>query len=159
LQSQLGEYASRLSINPSCNGGAEPIPKALGNSTSQLVGNIHLGRYDFLGRDNFNRGWPDLSEAVAERVGERLASVRSIVDLAGLPMLSLLGAFDGHPDPESLWLRPWDRHPTVEGHRLLADDWLAQWARHPDLADLVLGADRAQLGSVPEPSGDASDDR
>lgn len=97
--------------------------------------------------------------AVAERVGERLASVRSIVDLAGLPMLSLLGAFDGHPDPESLWLRPWDRHPTVEGHRLLADDWLAQWARHPDLADLVLGADRAQLGSVPEPSGDASDDR
>jgi uncharacterized protein len=34
---------------------------------AQLVGNNHLGRYDFLGRDNFNRNWLDLSEAVAER--------------------------------------------------------------------------------------------
>lgn len=39
---------------------------------SQLVGNNHLGRYDFLGRDNFNRNWLDLSGAVAERVGRRL---------------------------------------------------------------------------------------
>ncbi len=39
---------------------------------AQLVGNNHLGRYDFLGRDNFNRNWLDLSGAVAERVGGRL---------------------------------------------------------------------------------------
>ena len=39
---------------------------------SQLVGNNHLGRYDFLGRDNFNRNWHDLSGAVAERVGRQL---------------------------------------------------------------------------------------
>ena len=39
---------------------------------SQLVGNNHLGRYDQLGRDNFNRNWPDLAPAVAERVGARL---------------------------------------------------------------------------------------
>jgi len=39
---------------------------------SQLVGNNHLGRYDFLGRDNFNRNWLDLSDAVEERVGHRL---------------------------------------------------------------------------------------
>jgi hypothetical protein len=39
---------------------------------SQLVGNIHLGRYDFLGRDNFNRNWLDLSAPVAERVGSKL---------------------------------------------------------------------------------------
>lgn len=39
---------------------------------SQLVGNNHLGRYDFLGRDNFNRNWLELSGAVAERVGGRL---------------------------------------------------------------------------------------
>lgn len=39
---------------------------------SQLAGSAHLGRYDFLGRDNFNRNWLDLSGAVAERVGERL---------------------------------------------------------------------------------------
>ncbi|MEO8304005.1 MAG: succinylglutamate desuccinylase/aspartoacylase family protein [Betaproteobacteria bacterium] len=41
---------------------------------SQLVGNIHLGRYDLNSRDNFNRNWLDLSGAVAERVGRRLGS-------------------------------------------------------------------------------------
>ena len=40
---------------------------------SQLVGNNHLGRYDLLSRDNFNRNWLDLSGAVAERVGRRLS--------------------------------------------------------------------------------------
>src|SRR5215471_12637521 len=39
---------------------------------SQLVGNNHLGRYDLLSRDNFNRNWLDLSSAVAERVGHKL---------------------------------------------------------------------------------------
>src|SRR5712692_1169202 len=39
---------------------------------SQLVGNNHLGRYDFLGRDNFNRNWHDLSGAVAELSGRQL---------------------------------------------------------------------------------------
>ena len=39
---------------------------------SQLVGNNHLGRYDFLGRENFNRNWLDLSGAVAERAGDLL---------------------------------------------------------------------------------------
>ena len=39
---------------------------------SQLVGNNHLGRYDFLGRENFNRFWLDLSGPVAERIGRRL---------------------------------------------------------------------------------------
>jgi predicted deacylase len=39
---------------------------------SQLVGNNHLGRYDLLTRDNFNRNWLDLSGAVAERVGAKL---------------------------------------------------------------------------------------
>jgi predicted deacylase len=39
---------------------------------SQLVGNNHLGRYDLLSRDNFNRNWLELSGAVAERVGRKL---------------------------------------------------------------------------------------
>lgn len=42
---------------------------------AQLAGNIHLGRYDFLGRENFNRNWHDLSGAVAERIGTQLGSV------------------------------------------------------------------------------------
>jgi hypothetical protein len=41
---------------------------------AQLVGNNHLGRYDFLGRDNFNRNWLDLSAAVAERLDGRLGA-------------------------------------------------------------------------------------
>jgi predicted deacylase len=40
---------------------------------SQLIGNTHLGRYDLLSRDNFNRNWLDLSGAVAERVGNKLS--------------------------------------------------------------------------------------
>ena len=47
-----------------------PVVNPIG--LSQLVGNVHLGRYDFLGRDNFNRNWHELSGAVAERVGNRL---------------------------------------------------------------------------------------
>ena len=39
---------------------------------AQLTGNNHLGRYDFLGRENFNRNWHELSEAVAGRVAGRL---------------------------------------------------------------------------------------
>ena len=41
---------------------------------SQLVGNNHLGRYDFLGRENFNRNWLDLSGAIADRVGDTLGA-------------------------------------------------------------------------------------
>jgi len=40
---------------------------------SQLVGNNHLGRYDLLSRDNFNRNWLDLSGPVAERLANRLS--------------------------------------------------------------------------------------
>ena len=52
---------------------------------SQLVGNRHLGRYEQLGRDNFNRNWLDLAPAVAERVGERLGAD------AGRPLDDTLG--------------------------------------------------------------------
>jgi predicted deacylase len=41
---------------------------------SQLVGNNHLGRYDFVGRENFNRNWLDLSGPIAERVGDDLGA-------------------------------------------------------------------------------------
>jgi len=60
---------------------------------SQLVGNNHLGRYDFLGRDNFNRNWHDLSGAVAERVGNRIGPKASDnVALIRKAALALLAA-------------------------------------------------------------------
>ena len=50
---------------------------------AQLVGNSHAGRYNLLSYENFNRNWIDLSDAVAERVGNKLgadaeANVRAI---------------------------------------------------------------------------------
>ena len=39
---------------------------------SQLMGNTHVGRYELLSRDNFNRNWLDLSAGVAGRVGSKL---------------------------------------------------------------------------------------
>jgi predicted deacylase len=49
---------------------------------AQLVGNNHLGRYDFLCRDNFNRNWLDLSGAVAERLDGKKLDVAAIRDAA-----------------------------------------------------------------------------
>jgi len=57
---------------------------------AQLVGNNHLGRYDFLGRDNFNRNWPDLADAVATRVGGRLG--RNAGDNIGMIRAAALAA-------------------------------------------------------------------
>jgi len=59
---QRGRIRGEIVVVPTVN----PI------GLSQLVGSNHLGRYDFLGRDNFNRNWLDLSGAVAESVGGRL---------------------------------------------------------------------------------------
>jgi predicted deacylase len=51
---------------------------------AQLVGNNHLGRYDFLCRDNFNRNWLDLSAAVAERLNGKsdVAAIRAAAQAA-----------------------------------------------------------------------------
>ena len=56
-----------------------PVVNPIG--LSQLVGNNHLGRYDLLGRENFNRNWPDLSGPVAERLNGKpnVAAIRSAI--------------------------------------------------------------------------------
>ena len=58
---------------------------------SQLVGNNHLGRYDFLGRENFNRNWPDLSGPIAERVGGTLGAdaTRNVLAIRKAAMAAL----------------------------------------------------------------------
>ena len=61
---------------------------------SQLVGNNHLGRYDLLSRDNFNRNWLDLAAAVADRIGAELgrdaaANVDSIRTAAGATLKAM----------------------------------------------------------------------
>jgi len=82
---------------------------------AQLVGSNHLGRYDFLGRDNFNRNWLDLSGAVAERVARR--GCRMVIGLEGSRIrtdveaaltfheLETAGCRDKGEDPGWAWLK------------------------------------------------------
>jgi predicted deacylase len=39
---------------------------------SQLIGNSHAGRYNFLSNENFNRNWIDVSEPVAQKVWKKI---------------------------------------------------------------------------------------
>ena len=59
---QAGRIPGEIVVVPTVN----PI------GLSQLVGNNHLGRYDLLGRENFNRNWLDLSGAVGLSIGTTL---------------------------------------------------------------------------------------
>lgn len=71
---------------------------------SQLVGNRHLGRYEQLGRDNFNRNWLDLAPAVAERVGERLGA-DAAANVARVREAALAALDELHPLNELQTLR------------------------------------------------------
>ena len=80
---RVGRIKGELIVVPTVN----PIGQ------SQLVGNNHLGRYDLLSRDNFNRNWLDLSDAVADRVGPKLArNPAANVDLIRKAALAALKA-------------------------------------------------------------------
>ena len=48
------------------------VPTANPIGLAQLLHNTHVGRYDFLNRENFNRNYPDLFAPVAERVEGKL---------------------------------------------------------------------------------------
>lgn len=74
---------------------------------------------------------------------ERLDAVRPMLDELGLAILDGATAFDGHPHPESLWLEPWDRHPTSEGNRLIAEHLLDELQSREDLAVQILGPVRS----------------
>ncbi len=70
---------------------------------AQLAGNNHLGRYEFLGRENFNRNWFDLSGEVAERVGSRLgANVQDNIALIRAAALQALGAMKPQNELQTL---------------------------------------------------------
>ncbi|MCH2160390.1 MAG: SGNH/GDSL hydrolase family protein [Phycisphaerales bacterium] len=70
---------------------------------------------------------------------QRLESVDPPLSALGVPTLSLLGAFDDHGDAKRFWLKPWDRHPTIEGHALLAEAWIKSMQARPKITDLLLG--------------------
>ena len=54
------------------NGEIVLVPVANPIGLGQRINSQHLGRFDLAGGGNFNRNWPDLSEAVQERVEQGL---------------------------------------------------------------------------------------
>lgn len=68
------------------------VPTANPIGLSQVLMQTHLGRYDFVGRDNFNRNYHDLAEPVAERVGKKLTNDArrnvNMIRAAGLAVLN-----------------------------------------------------------------------
>lgn len=56
------------------------------------------------------------------------ADVLGIARAAGFQTMDLSGVYDGYA-PESLHLAPWDDHPNVQGHRLVADRLYEEFRR------------------------------
>ncbi|MAF64643.1 MAG: hypothetical protein CMJ84_03145 [Planctomycetes bacterium] len=52
---------------------------------------------------------------------EHLATQLELARAAGYEVVDTADAFATEPDLPSLWIAPWDRHPTARGHRMLAD--------------------------------------
>ena len=69
----------------------------------------------------------------------RVEGISPLMQELGLRSLDITGAYGEHPDLEALWLRPWDRHPTSEGHALMAEGLVEKLQSDPEMADLILG--------------------
>lgn len=67
------------------------VPHANPIGLSHVLMANHLGRYDFFGRDNFNRNYHDLADPVAEKIGKKLTGDAgrnvSMIRKAGLEAL------------------------------------------------------------------------
>ncbi len=60
---------------------------------------------------------PERIEGETELIREQQAMARA----AGFTIVDASDAYRGTDEFESLWIRPWDRHPNAEGHRRLAE--------------------------------------
>lgn len=69
LIAQLDELERRSEIV----GEIVVVPVANPIGLGQRVNDQHLGRYELSGGGNFNRNWPDLTEAVADRISQQLS--------------------------------------------------------------------------------------
>lgn len=101
-----------------------------------------------------DRGIPLILLAVAQPARsstfrERLDGIRGIPQALGLPVVDIADAYDDVAEPERLWLRAWDRHPTAEGHALMAARFLSRLQSEEDLADLIVGAARSRGDGAP----------
>ncbi len=72
LLALLGEAERAGEIGPETGGEIVVVPAVNPLGFAQWLAHHHVGRYELGGGGNFNRGWPDLAEAVAERVETRI---------------------------------------------------------------------------------------
>lgn len=63
---------------------------------------------------------PNVKATLRRRDAEKDARLMNFAEQAGFLVLDVANAFEGH-DTASLQVAPWDWHPNVLGHRLLAD--------------------------------------
>ena len=55
--------------------------------------------------------------------------ITQLAEDAGFITITLTGVFSGH-DPDLIQLAPWDKHPNVSGHKLIADMLYEQMRSH-----------------------------
>ncbi len=70
---------------------------------------------------------PVLFESTAE-FDARFERLAPLAREAGFAILNLRGAYDGYVR-ESLWVAPWDEHPGVKGHELIAERFYQELAK------------------------------
>ncbi len=68
LLALLAEAERAGEIGDGAGGEVVVVPAVNPIGFAQWIGHHHVGRYELGGAGNFNRGWPDLSDAVAARV-------------------------------------------------------------------------------------------
>ena len=74
-----------------------------------------------------------------EPLRRRVAGLHPIFEGLDVPVISLYRSYDLVRDQSDLWLRPWDRHPTIEGHELLHQALLGAIRKRSDLQDVLFG--------------------
>ena len=77
-----------------------------------------------------------------EPLRKRVKPLHALFASLDVPVISLYRSYDVVRDQSTLWLRPWDRHPTVEGHELLHRALLGAVEKRADLQEVLFGREQ-----------------
>jgi lysophospholipase L1-like esterase len=75
--------------------------------------------------------------ATVEPLRKRVKGLQPIFETLDVPIVSLYRSYDLVRDQSSLWIRPWDRHPTSEGHELLHQALLSAIRKRADVQGVL----------------------
>ena len=79
-----------------------------------------------------------------EPLRKRVKPLHPLFGSLDVPVVSLYRSYDVVRDQSTLWLRPWDRHPTIEGHRLLHRALLGAVDKRADLQEVLFGQEQTR---------------